>query len=171
MRLHSRCMTVTSSSHDFDFLFGSWSVQHRRLRDRLCGCAEWDEFDGTVQARPLLGGAANVDDNVIRAPDGLYRAASIRSFDRATRRWAIWWLAGQRPHHLDVPVVGGFCDGVGEFTAADTLRGKPIVVRFRWLDTDGTCPHWEQAFSPDDGSTWETNWTMTFTRVHDAHSR
>jgi hypothetical protein len=24
---------------------------------------------------------------------------------------------------------------------------------------------WEQAFSPDDGKTWERNWIMTMTRV------
>jgi hypothetical protein len=26
-------------------------------------------------------------------------------------------------------------------------------------------PRWEQAFSPDGGQSWETNWKMTFRRV------
>jgi len=27
-----------------------------------------------------------------------------------------------------------------------------------WSETTPTCCHWEQAFSPDGGKTWETNW-------------
>jgi hypothetical protein len=29
-------------------------------------------------------------------------------------------------------------------------------------------PRWEQAFSPDGGTTWETNWVMDFTRSQGA---
>ncbi len=155
-------MTSHEPSHDFDFLLGTWRVEHRRLTTRLADGHDWEEFDGTCEARPILGGTANIDDNVINLPGGMYRAASLRSFDRATGTWAIWWLDGRAPRQLDVPVVGGFSDGTGLFYAKDTLGGQPILVRFRWTDTATATPRWDQAFSPDDGKTWELNWTMTF---------
>lgn len=150
---------------DFDFEFGRWTVQHRRLRDRLQGCTDWDSFSGTAEVRPILGGFGNLEDNLLHLPDGDLRAIALRSFDPATGRWAIWWLAASAPHRLDTPVIGGFRDGVGTFLAQDNLRGQPILVRFLWLDTATPEPRWEQAFSPDSGATWETNWTMRFTRA------
>lgn len=150
---------------DFDFFQGAWSVRHRRLRARLVGCAEWEEFGGSVSVWPILGGAGNIDDNVLHLPGGTYRAATLRAYDAAQRRWSIWWLDGRRPDRLDVPVTGSFAAGTGTFEAEDTLDGRPIRVRFRWLHTATPTPRWEQAFSPDAGATWETNWTMDFTRV------
>jgi hypothetical protein len=49
---------------------GTWIVGHRRLKERLAGCDDWDEFEGTVLAQKLLGGQANVDDNVLEPPPG-----------------------------------------------------------------------------------------------------
>jgi hypothetical protein len=37
-----------STPNDFDFLMGRWSVAHRRLKHRLVGSNEWDEFRGTL---------------------------------------------------------------------------------------------------------------------------
>jgi len=45
--------------------------------------------------------------------------------------------------------------------ATDTLRGKPIKMRFTGSHITPTSARWEQAFSPDDGKTWETNWQQT----------
>ena len=150
---------------DFDFLVGSWRVRHKRLKERLANNNEWEEFNGTCAMQKLLGGYGNVDDNFIHLPGGAYRGVGLRSFDPETRTWAIWWLDSRAPHKLDVPVVGGFKDGVGVFLADDTLRGKPIKMRFQWSDiTESSCK-WEQAFSPDGGETWETNWVMHFTRT------
>ncbi len=149
--------------HDFDFLFGAWNVAHHRLKERLAGSVEWDDFTGTCVVSSMLDGAGNVDDNVVHLPTGTYRAMAMRSFDPVSETWAIWWLDGRYPHVLDTPVRGRFRDGIGEFVAADTFNGHAIVVRFRWLDTHTTSPRWEQAFSTDDGVTWETNWEMTFT--------
>ncbi|MBA2717661.1 MAG: DUF1579 domain-containing protein [Chloroflexi bacterium] len=151
--------------HDWDFILGSSRVHHRRLVARLAGGDEWQEFDGTSELWPLMGGAGNVDDNFVDLPGDPYRAASLRSLDPATGLWSIWWLDGRRPGVLDVPFVGRFVDGVGTFEADDTFEGRPIRVRFVWTRTDTPSPRWEQAFSEDGGQSWETNWEMDFIRA------
>ena len=150
---------------DFDFMVGSWTVAHRRLNSRLAGCTDWTEFAGTSTTRKILRGFGNVEDNVLHFPEGSVHAAAVRSFDPKTQTWAIWWLDGRSPHHLDVPVVGRFTEGVGSFYADDVLDGRPIRVRFLWHPNGGLQPRWEQAFSADGGSTWEVNWVMHFQRV------
>ena len=149
----------------FDFQTGHWRVRHRRLKERLAGCTEWDEFDGTCEARPILGGLGNIEDNMLNFPGGELRAVALRSFDPVSRSWAIWWLDGRYPHTLDAPLIGPFDGGVGTFFVDDFHNGTPIKLRFLWLDTDTDTPHWEQAMSDDGGQSWETNWTMDFERA------
>ena len=149
---------------DFDFIIGDWSVSHRRLNERLCGCSEWTEFQGRSSTRKILGGFGNLEDNILCFPEGDVRAAAVRSYDVATMTWAIWWLDGRAPHNLDAPVIGSFSENVGEFYATDFLNGKPIKVRFLWHKKSLNNATWEQALSSDSGATWETNWTMEFTR-------
>jgi len=152
---------------DFDFVIGDWRVTHRRLKERLAGCNDWIEFDGAMSTRKILGGYGNLEDNVLHFPEGDVRAVALRSYDREARTWSIWWLDGRFPGKLDVPVVGRFEGGVGTFFARDVLNGIPITVRFEWRRIDADTLHWNQAFSPDDGQSWETNWTMTFRRSGD----
>jgi hypothetical protein len=151
--------------HDFDFLFGSWRVRHHYLKARLAQSTEWLEFGGTLVAQPTLGGAGNIDDNVVEKPTGTYRAMTIRTFDPKAGTWSIWYLDSRFPGTLDVPVVGRFENGVGTFVCDDTLNGKPIKVRFIWSDVTPSTARWAQAFSPDGGATWETNWKMELTRT------
>jgi hypothetical protein len=157
--------TSASSANDFDFIIGDWRVHHRRLKERLAGCCEWVEFEGTSTTRKILGGFGNIEDNVLALPDGPYPAAALRSFDPATGLWSIWWLDGRDPHRLDTPVVGRFENGTGLFHADDTLDGRPIGVRFTWFALDADTARWQQAFSEDGGKTWETNWIMDFSRA------
>jgi len=42
---------------------------------------------------------------------------------------------------------------------------RVIRVRFVWTHAGPDACQWEQAFSPDGGASWETNWRMTFTRA------
>ncbi len=60
---------------------------------------------------------------------------------------------------------GHFENIVGTFYADDTLRGKTVKVRFIWSHKTPSTAHWEQAYSPDGGKTWETNWTQELRRV------
>jgi hypothetical protein len=155
-----------SGLHDFDLRVGRWRAHHRRLKERLAGSREWVEFDGTCVFQQLMGGRANMDDNVFNMPGGAYRGVTLRSYDPKTGEWAIWWLDGRNPFgDLDPPVKGRFENGVGTFYADDTLRGRRIRVRFIWSHITATSAHWEQAFSADGGQTWETNWITDFQRM------
>ena len=155
------------TARDFDFWFGRWHVRNRRLRDRLAGSDEWDEFEATSEARPLLEGLGNED--VFRTDwNGGFIGMSFRFFDPQTRLWWIYWADSRRSGELDPPVVGSFDGDIGVFQGEDVLRGRPVLVRFVWSGVTTPTPRWEQAFSDDGGRTWETNWVMEFTRAEDA---
>ena len=150
---------------DFDFFLGSWKVKHRRLKKRLANNTEWEEFEGSTTCQSILGGIANLNDSVSHRAGGTYRGMGLRAFDAKTSTWADWWLDGGNPTKIDVPGVGRFADGVGTFLSDDTFEGRPIKVRGLWSDVTPNSLQWAQAFSPDDGKTWETNWVMRYTRM------
>lgn len=156
--------STISNPTDFDFVIGSWSVAHRKLKERLVNCSEWIEFPGTSETRKVLGGLGNIEDNLLELPEGTYRAVALRSFNPLKNAWAIWWLDGRIPWSIDTPVIGTFVNGTGLFYADDVFNGKPVRIRFMWTKVTKDALRWEQAFSPDAGATWETNWTMNFTR-------
>ena len=153
-----------SAPNDFDFIIGDWRVKHSRLKERFADCDEWVEFAGLSSTAKILGGWGNLEDNLLDFPDGLFRAVALRSYCRKSQTWSIWWLDGRNPTRLDAPVVGKFTNGLGIFFADDVLNGQAIKVRFIWSVCNEN-PRWEQAFSNDDGSTWETNWRMEFRRI------
>jgi hypothetical protein len=112
--------------HDFDFLVGHWRVHHRKLKARLVNSHEWIEFEGTLFSQPLMGGYANVDDDVFEVPGGTYRGVAPRSFDAKSGQWSIRWMDSRTPlAPMDPPVRGSFRNGVGTFYADDTENGKP----------------------------------------------
>ncbi|WDD97791.1 hypothetical protein [Thalassomonas actiniarum] len=147
---------------DFDFVIGEWTVKHRRLKERLTGCHEWIDFDGEMSTTKILGGYGNLEDNFLHFPEESFRAIALRSYNADSKKWSIWWLDGRSPDALDAPVVGEFTDGIGLFFADDVFDGVPIKVRFTWNSQQPGRPRWEQAFSVDNGESWETNWTMEF---------
>jgi hypothetical protein len=162
----SQAENIVPGLHDFDFLVGHWQVHHRKLKKRLANNHEWVEFEGTLFSQSLMGGYANVDDDVFDVPGGAYRGVAPRSFDAQSGQWSIWWMDSRTPSvPMDPPVKGSFHDGTGTFYANDTENGKAIRIRFIWSKITPTSCHWEQAYSPDGGKTWETNWIQDLKRV------
>lgn len=151
-----------SGAHDFDFEFGNWTVHHKLKKPT----GEWYEMEGTSNTRPVLGGTGNVEDNIFHRPAGDTRGLAVRAYDPGSGTWAIWWIDSRAPHSaMDPPVKGKFENGVGRFYADGEINGKMTRTRFMWSQITKTSARWEQAFSTDEGKTWDTNWVMTFTRA------
>jgi hypothetical protein len=151
-----------ASKHDFDFLFGTWKVHNRYLKDRLRGSTEWTEFEATCEAMPLLHGLANLDRYTSVRDGAPFEGMTLRLFDPATGEWTLHWADSAHPGALIPPMRGAFHGGVGEFFGDETVDGRTVLCRFLWTSDP---PRWEQAFADDGGKTWETNWIMEFTRA------
>ncbi|MBC7988080.1 MAG: DUF1579 domain-containing protein [Luteimonas sp.] len=151
--------------HDFDFFLGSWSVRHRRLKKRLADNHDWEEFDGSTHCQSLLGGIVNLNESVSHRAGKSYRGMGLRAFDAKTSTWADWYLNANDPTSLGVPGLGRFANGIGTFLSDETFEGRPVKVRGIFTPITASSAQWEQAFSPDGGKTWETNWVMRYTRT------
>ncbi len=155
---------VQDHQHDFDFEFGSWKAHLRRLVHPLSGSHEWVEYDGISVVHKVWGGAANLGELNVSGNSGHIQGMTLRLYSPESRKWSIYW-ANRKDGDLTVPpMVGAFENGRGEFYDHETFQGKPIMVRFIFSDLTPDSFRLEQAFSPDNGKTWEPNWVSTFTR-------
>lgn len=153
-----------SAKTDFDFLIGKWAVKNRKLKTRLDGCNEWIEFDATNEDHSVLNGLGNVDHFKTSFNETLFEGLTIRLFSPVTRLWSIYWADSQLGN-LDVPQVGSFENSIGYFYSKDVFQDKEILVVFKWDKTKIDSPSWSQAFSTDNGKTWEWNWQMYMSRI------
>jgi hypothetical protein len=160
--------SATSSDRDFDFLVGKWKMHNRRLNKRLENGQDWTEFDSWSENVKILSGTADMDTYSTTEMPGLegkrFEGLTLRLFNTKTRLWSVYWVASN-VGILDPPVVGSFENGVGHFFGKDTFNGKPIIFVFRWDARDKERPIWSQAFSADNGKTWEWNWYNVSERV------
>jgi hypothetical protein len=154
-------------ARDFDFFMGKWQVRHRRLKQRLAGSTEWEEFDGTTHWQPILGGIANFNDSIVNRSTGTYRGMGLRAFDARTNTWTDWYLDGRDPTKVSLDGTGRFVDGVGTFLSDDTFEGRAVKVRGIFKPLGANEAQWEQAYSTDDGRTWETNYVMHQVRIRE----
>lgn len=149
--------SATSSQHDFDFLIGKWRLKHRKLKSRLTHSNDWEEFETVVEDFSILEGAGNMDIGHAIIDGKPWEGRTIRLFDPKTKLWRLHWISSS-VGVMDPPVVGSFENGIGHFFTKDVYNGRKIIMLFRWDARDKEHAIWSQAFSPDNGKTWEWNW-------------
>jgi len=153
-----------ASRSDFDYFLGKWRVEHRRLRRRLAGSNDWEVFGGHTRCQQLFGGLVNLNESISYRGGRTSYGMGLRALDEPGGRWADWYLSAGDLSKIDPPLYGRFMKGVGTFLARETFEGRAIVVRGRFSPVTKDEARWEQAFSVDDGATWETNWVMRYMR-------
>ena len=150
--------------HDFDFHIGNWKTHVSRLQQPLSGSTTWVEYDGTTVVSKVWNGRANLVELEVDGAAGHLELLSLRLYNPESHQWSLN-VASSRGGELGIPTIGAFKNGRGEFFDRETFNGRNILVRFTIYDIKASSCKFEQAFSADDGKTWEVNWRATDTRV------
>jgi BNR/Asp-box repeat len=152
--------------HDFDFEIGTWKSHGSRRLHPLTGSATWAEFDGISVVRKVWNGRANLVELEADGPAaGHIENLSLRLYNPQSHQWSLYY-ASSKSGALSVPAIGEFKNGRGEFLDMELINGRNTLVRNVWSDITPNSCHFEQAFSDDEGKTWEVNWITTDTRVN-----
>ncbi len=157
--------TAADGQRDFDWEIGSWRSTVRVLAEPLSESADvWLQFAGTSVVRPLMDRRADALEFQVSGPNGSINALNLRLYEPQAQRWSLTFI-NMRDGLLTPAVYGGFRNGVGEFHGDDQLGGRPIKVRFLITRPSPDEARFEQAFSADGGTTWETNWMAVDRRI------
>jgi hypothetical protein len=157
--------STTSSENDFDFLQGKWKVHNRMLKTRLANSDEWIEFEAELHMKKTLNGFGNLENFYSNNNENPFEGMAIRLYNKETRLWKIYWIDSNGMAMDEKPVTGSFENKVGKFYAKDIFNGKEIIVLYQWDATNSAHPKWSQAFSTENGKTWEWNWKMELTKI------
>jgi len=156
--------SIRDGQHDFDFEIGTWATHLRRLKGPLTGSAEWVEYEGTSVVRTIWDGRANLVELDVAGPAGRIEGLSLRLYRPQSGQWSLTF-ASSANGLLGTPAIGGFEDGRGAFYSQEDLDGRAILSRFVISDINPTSCRFEQAYSDDWGTTWESNWIAVDTRI------
>ena len=124
-----------------------------------------EELGGETHCQQLFGGLLNLNESKSYRGGRTAYGMGLRAFDGRRGRWVDWYVSASDLSKIDSPLYGRFANGVGTFYSRDLFEGRPILVRGRFAPVGETEARWEQAFSPDDGESWEINWIMRCLRT------
>jgi hypothetical protein len=155
--------TIRDGQHDFDFHFGNWRTHISRLDHPLTGSTTWLKYEGTLVARKVWGGRAQLEELEADGPAGHMEDALLFLYNPQSHQWSLN-AAASNDGTMGQPMFGEFKDGRGEFFDQEPFKGRSILVRQVWSDITPTSHRFEQSFSDDGGKTWEPNFVATLTR-------
>ena len=156
-------LPAQAGQNDFDWEIGTWDTQLKRLREPLSGKADWIAYAGTSVIKPVMGQRANLVELDVRGAAGQIAGVSLRLYQPASGQWTLHF-ANLANGVMTDPMTGTFSEGLGTFYGQDTVNGRNVFVRFLVIPVKSDQWRFEQAYSPDGGKTWETNWIAIDTR-------
>lgn len=150
-------------AHDFDFNNGTWTTHIKRILDPFAPSSASVEMTGTVAVRKVLDGRAWLEE--IRADGGDQHLEGITLFmyNPEARQWSQTFASG-RTGTMELPTIGSFKDGRGEFYAQDTDKGRAILIRGVWSDIQPDSHNYVISFSSDGGRNWAPAFIAHLTR-------
>ncbi len=157
-------------SHAFDWDIGKWAIHMSRLSHPLTGSTTWNQTDGITINSKVWNGRSNLAEVEATGPAGKLELLAWRLYNPSTHEWTTSFATsgvGVLNTPTGRPITGEFKNGHGEFFDQEPYNGKTILVRFKIWPVSDESAQSEQAFSDDNGETWETNWINKYTRIKD----
>jgi hypothetical protein len=154
---------LRDGQHDFDFHFGNWRTHISRLEHPLTGSTTWLKYEGTLVARKVWDGRAQLEELEADGPTGHMEDALLFLYNPQSHQWSLN-AAASNDGTMGQPMFGEFKNGRGEFFDQEPFKGRSILVRQVWSDITPTSHRFEQSFSDDGGKTWESNFVAMLTR-------
>jgi len=149
--------------HDFDFHLGRWKSNISHLQHPLTGSTTWVNCVGSLVARKVWDGRAQLEELEADCPTGHIEDLLLFLYNPQSHQWSLN-AAAVGDGVIARPMFGEFKNGRGEFYDQESYKGRTIVVRQVWSDITPTSHRFEQAFSDDGGKTWEPNFIANLTR-------
>jgi hypothetical protein len=157
--------TARPGEHEFDFALGTWKEHSTRLLHPLTGSTTWVNMEGVSVVHKFWNGRGNLTELESDGPDGHLELLALRLYNPEAQQWNLTF-ATSKVGVLGMPQnTGEFKNGIGQFYDQESYKGRAIWVRFTITPISADSYRSEQAFSDDNGKTWETNWINTYTRI------
>jgi hypothetical protein len=150
--------------HDFDFNFGVWKTQIKRILDPLSGSGHSMQLNGTVTVRKVWDGRGQMEEIEADGPNGHWEGMTLFLYNPEAHQWS-QTFADNKNGVLTTPLIGAFKDGRGELLAQDTVNGRSILVRGVWSGITPDSHHFEEDYSDDGGKTWAPAFIANLTRL------
>jgi hypothetical protein len=157
-------VAARDGQHDFDFNFGVWKTQIKRILDPLSGSANSVSLNGTVTVRKVWDGRAQMEEIEADGPNGHWEGLTLFLYNPEAHQWS-QTFADNKNGVLTTPLIGAFKDGRGELLAQDTVNGRSILVRGVWSGITPDSHHFEEDYSDDGGKTWAPAFIANLTRL------
>ncbi len=152
-----------NGQHDFDFNFGKWRTHIKNLQHPLSGSTTWVKLEGTVTVRKVWDGRASLEEIEADGPGGHFEGTTLFLYNPKSHQWS-QTFANSESGSLEVPSIGEFKNGRGEFYSQEVYNGRAVLVRGIWSEIKTDTHRFEQAYSDDGGKTWETNFIANLER-------
>jgi BNR/Asp-box repeat len=157
--------SVTNTSHDFDFNYGTWSTHITSYERSGHDTGVSTAFVGTVAVRKIWEGRALMEEIKASNASGGFQGLTLFLYNRQARQWS-QTFASRDAGTFDAPMVGTFKDGRGELVSFPVADGGALVFnRDVWSDIRGNTHHFEVQYSQDGGKTWQPSFVANLTRI------
>lgn len=153
-----------SAAHDFDFNFGTWHTQIRRVLNPFSPASGSMEINGTVTVRKVWGGRAQLEEIEADGPKGHWEALTLFLFNPKSQQWSQIFINSKLGASSSA-LIGSFRDGQGEMLQQDTFNNRSILVRGLWADITIDSHSYTESYSDDGGKSWKPAFIAHLTRL------
>ena len=145
---------ATPEHRQFDFWVGDWQLTWEG--------SESGQQRGTNRITERYDSCVIHEDFQALAPNGL-RGMSVSMYNPQTEMWRQTWVDNQGSY---LEFAGGFADGVMILSRTGARNGEQIIWRMVWYDITESSLDWKYEMSTDDGSTWQSLWSIHYERMN-----